>query len=111
MSRDDLDRTLRDDSIEPSSGFALRVMDAVRAVADAPPPLAFPWGRLALGVASCVAFSGAATLLAPEAVASWNSVALALAPLADIAPLLGRSAAALTFAIAVSRLPRLFVRS
>ncbi len=110
MSRDDLDRALRNDPLEPSSGFALRVMDAVRAEAEAP-PLAFPWGRLALGVASCVLVSASATLLAPQAAAAWDGFRPALAPLAAIAPQLGRAAAGLALSLALSQLPRLFVRS
>jgi hypothetical protein len=53
---DDLDRILAaDDPLVPSAGFANRVMTAVRTAAAEEPPLPFPWGRFALGVAACVA--------------------------------------------------------
>lgn len=38
---------------EPSPFFAVRVMAAVRREAATPPPLAFPWRRLVLGLAAC----------------------------------------------------------
>ena len=57
MEHDDLDRFLSDDEIVPSSGFAARVMDAVRAEASAPPAIPFPWLRALPGiVAMAVAF-------------------------------------------------------
>lgn len=52
---DDIDRLLEsDDDIVPSSGFAGDVMEAVRAAAEAPPPLRFPWARFMLGVGACL---------------------------------------------------------
>jgi hypothetical protein len=39
-----------DAQLEPSSGFTLSVMDAVRQDAAEPAPLAFPWHRLLPGV-------------------------------------------------------------
>jgi len=46
MSNDELDRILsKHDDIQPSSGFAASVMDAVRNEASAPPPIPFPWKR------------------------------------------------------------------
>jgi hypothetical protein len=56
---DELDRILAsDEAIQPSSGFAREVMDAVRSEADEPPPLPFPWLRLAAGLAVCAALAG-----------------------------------------------------
>lgn len=46
MNHDELDRILsKRDDIQPSSGFAGSVMDAVREQAAAPPPIPFPWKR------------------------------------------------------------------
>ncbi len=61
---DDLDRILAGESgIEPSSGFAETVMDAVRAEAARPAPIPFPWRRLLPGLAlSCVLLVAAAIL-------------------------------------------------
>ncbi len=61
---DDLDRILAGESgIEPSSGFAETVMDAVRAEAARPAPIPFPWRRLLPGLAlSCVLLVVAAIL-------------------------------------------------
>ena len=53
---DDLDRILAaDDPLVAPAGFTNRVMTAVRTVANEEPPLPFPWGRFALGLAACVA--------------------------------------------------------
>jgi hypothetical protein len=47
----DLDRILSEETIiRPSSGFASRVMDAVRSELAAPAPLDFPWRRFLPGV-------------------------------------------------------------
>jgi hypothetical protein len=46
MNNDELDRILaKRDDIQPSSGFAASVMEAVREEAAAPPPIPFPWKR------------------------------------------------------------------
>jgi len=46
MNHDELDRILsKQDDIQPSSGFAVSVMEAVREEATAPPPIPFPWKR------------------------------------------------------------------
>lgn len=51
---DPFDRALLPDaSPEPSPDFAARVMSAVRREAATPPPLAFPWRRLAFGLGAC----------------------------------------------------------
>ncbi len=43
MRDDEIDRMFSDEAgIEPSPGFAARVMDAVRHEASAPPPIPFP---------------------------------------------------------------------
>ena len=53
---DELDRILAsDDSLTPSAGFTARVMTAVQSAAVEEPPLPFPWGRFAFGIAACVA--------------------------------------------------------
>jgi hypothetical protein len=54
MERDDLDRFLSDDEIVPSSGFVVRVMDAVRVEAAAPPAIPFPWLRALPGIVTVV---------------------------------------------------------
>lgn len=100
MNDDPIDRAFLHDDFEPSSGFTLRVMDAVRATADAPPPLRFPWGRLALGAAACLALAAAATQLAPLA-----------GPALTAAIPVGQAAGGVGLGLALSRLPRLFVRS
>ncbi len=107
MNEDAVDRALRSDTIEPSSGFTLRVMDAVRAEAEVPPPLRFPWGRLGLGVAACAALSAAATWLAPDLGRAWDGVA----PRLGVALQLGQAALGVAVALTLARLPRLFVRS
>jgi hypothetical protein len=48
---DDFDRILSDDTIVPSSGFTVRVMDTVRREAIVPPSMPFPWKRLVIAPA------------------------------------------------------------
>jgi hypothetical protein len=46
MNNDELDHILSEhEAIQPSSGFAAAVMEAVRDEATAPPPIPFPWKR------------------------------------------------------------------
>jgi len=57
MDDAEMDRILtRQDEIQPSSGFAASVMEAVRREAAAPPPIPFPWKRaLPLGALAAIA--------------------------------------------------------
>ncbi len=57
MDDAEMDRILsRPDEIQPSSGFAAAVMEAVRREAAAPPPIPFPWKRaLPLGALAAIA--------------------------------------------------------
>jgi hypothetical protein len=57
-----------EESIEPSPQFAARVMAAVRKEAMMPPPLPFPWRRVAIGASLGIATS--AVLSASPAVTS-----------------------------------------
>lgn len=50
---DPIERELLGAAGEPSPRFAVRVMAAVRREAATPPPLAFPWRRLVLGLLAC----------------------------------------------------------
>ncbi len=79
MKPDDLDRILSaDDDIVPASGLVASVMDLVRREASAPPPIPFPWVRLACGV---VAVVGLAAWLAWSGVTEplWKPV-MSLSP-------------------------------
>ena len=57
MKDEELDRILCSDvgEIEPSSGFAASVMEAVRGDAETPPPIPFPWVRAVPGFLAVVA--------------------------------------------------------
>jgi hypothetical protein len=118
MSNDELERALAEDSIEPSSGFTARVMARVDLAASEPPPLPFPWGRFAFGLVSCAVLATAGTGLTAEATTAWTAVATALSPLAaalrplaSAASQLGYATLGLVLSFALSRLPRLFIRS
>jgi hypothetical protein len=111
VTRDELERALAEDSIEPSSGFAAGVMNAVRLAAAEPPPLRFPWGRLALGIAACALLARAGTDLTAEASGAWAAAAATLSPLAAAAPHVGYAALGVALSLAFSRLPRFFIRS
>jgi hypothetical protein len=91
MNHDELDHILSQrDEIQPSSGFAVAVMEAVREEAAAPSPIPFPWTRalpvllVAVVALIAVAVAGIAVVVqtsrqtvAPELATSWWS---ALAP-------------------------------
>lgn len=89
MNDDELDRILaKSDDIQPSSGFAGSVMEAVREEAAAPPPIPFPWTRalpvllVAAMALIAVAVAGIAAVLhtsgkppAPElAISLWSAL-------------------------------------
>ena len=64
MTPEQLDRILSSqDTMEPSSGFPLKVMASVRREAAGPAPLRFPWWRFAAGIGACSGVGGAATVL------------------------------------------------
>jgi hypothetical protein len=108
---DDLDRILAsDDSIEPSSGFASGVMDAVRRQAAEPPPIPFPWARFALGLAACVALAATGAVLLVRAEPVLLAVAATFSPLTTAGPELVYAAIAVIGSLALARLPRAFSR-
>lgn len=96
---DELDRILSsEEPLIASSGFAGRVMDAVRESSETPLPLPFPWWRFSGGIAACLACTGSATLLVPRLQASLP--AEASAQLSAVAPELGYAAALLVATLA-----------
>jgi hypothetical protein len=108
---DDLDRILAsDDSLEPSSGFASGVMDAVRRQATEPPPIPFPWRRFSVGLVACVTLAAAGAALVVRAEPLILTTAASLAPLATVGPELGYAAMAVIGSVALARLPRMFSR-
>jgi len=69
--QDDLDYVLgAERPIEPSADFARTVMRAIRNEALAPPPIPFPWRRLAIGAAATGVIAAAVTLL-PQFDSGW----------------------------------------
>ena len=113
MTTDDIDRILSSEpSLEPSSGFLRAVMQSVHqeAEAAATPPLPFPWGRFAIGLAACLLLAAAGTLLAPQLEAWLPTVAAPFAPIRTVAPELGYAGLALIGGLAIARLPRLVAR-
>jgi hypothetical protein len=97
--RDEIDRLLAsEDRIAPSSGFASSVMEAVRESAALPPPLPVPWGRLAAGLAACVASAVSGVLLAARL--DLSVLAAPAARLAAVAPELGYAAIAVLASLA-----------
>jgi hypothetical protein len=49
----------REEPLDPSPGFSLRVMAALRQEAALPPPIAFPWRPLLTGLAACALLTAA----------------------------------------------------
>lgn len=89
--RDPLDERLSRDAaaadIVPSSGFAERVMTAVRASAEAPPPIPFPWLRVvpwAVVAAALVAVGAAQLATSPATAVDMGSPAAWLAQIQQI---------------------------
>ena len=102
---DELDRILSsEEPLVPSSGFAARVMEAVRDAATAPPPLPFPWGRFAIGVAACLVFAASFVLLLmrPDFAALRGPVS----ELAPVAPELAEAAAVVLATFGLLRVQR-----
>jgi hypothetical protein len=113
VTTDEIDRILSSEpGLEPSSGFVRAVMQSVHleAEAAATPPLRFPWGRFAFGLAACLVLAAAGTLLAPQIEAWLPAVAAPFAPIGTVAPELGYAALALIASLTIARLPRLFAR-
>jgi hypothetical protein len=111
MTPDDLDRILSsEDLLEPSSGFSINVMDAVRRQAAEPPALPFPWFRFAAGIAGCGAMAAAGTVLLQRFEPALAAMAAPLAPLVGVAPELGYATATLLVSLAAVFLPRLLAR-
>src|SRR5262245_60397635 len=111
MTDDRLERILSaEDSLEPSSGFAASVMDAVRVQAHEPPPLRFPWPRFAVGLVACLTLAAAGAALGPRAEQLALVLAAPLQPLAAVSRELGYAALALIVSLALTRLPRLLAR-
>jgi hypothetical protein len=65
MKHDKIDRILAEDpTLQPSSGLADSIMEAVRREATTPAPLPFPWRRVAPGLAVCLIAVVAAAIAA-----------------------------------------------
>lgn len=64
---DDLNQILSSErTIEPSSGFPDRVMEAIRRGIEAPPALGFPWWRAAAGAATVSLLIGGVIIFLPQ---------------------------------------------
>jgi hypothetical protein len=112
MTPDDLDRILSsEDLLEPSSGFTMELMAAVRRQAAEPSPLRFPWFRFVTGMAACGVMAAAGSVLLLQSGLALTSITAPLASLAAITPELGYAAGAVLVSLAVASLPRLLVRS
>jgi hypothetical protein len=67
--QDNLDRILLDqETLLPSSGFAVSVMDAIQNDASAPEPIPFPWKRALPGIAALLVAMAIVCRLAVSAV-------------------------------------------
>jgi hypothetical protein len=114
---DDLDRILlSEERLEPSSGFAAAALRAVRDAAAEPPPLPFPWWRLAIGLAACGTLTVSATALALRSSLSLSSLSnLPSLPapfpqLAVVAPELGYATITILVSLGTLRALQRFAR-
>ena len=92
-----------EDRLTPSSGFQSRVMDAVSAENLKQPPVPFPWGRFAVGVAASLAWAAAGASLAGRV--DWSM----LSTLSSVAmdDNVGYAGLAIVGSLAVVAIPRL----
>jgi len=108
VTPDELDRILSsDDFLEPSSGFARGVMDAVRSQSTEPPPIPFPWPRFVVGLAACLTLAAVGAALLARAAPLLQVL---MAPLAPAGPELGYATLAVVGSLALASLPSAFFR-
>jgi hypothetical protein len=108
MTTDDLQRILSSEElIEPSSGFASSVMDAVHRETTQSPPLPFPWIRFAAGLIACGASAAAGAALMPQIQIFLAPVA---APIAALPPEAGYAAIISVVSLVTAYIPRLLTR-
>jgi hypothetical protein len=81
--------------VQPSPAFSRQVMASVHREALTPAPLAFPWRRLAAGIAGCGALIVAGAIVIPRA-----AVEPRLPPLLAPDPRLAAAASGLGWALA-----------
>ena len=111
MTPDELERILSaEDDLEPSSGFAARVLAAVRRPDAEPPALRFPWLRFAVGVAASGVMALAGTVLLLRSGPALATVTAPLAPLATAAPEFGYATTAVLLSLVLASVPRLLAR-
>ena len=113
---DDLDRMLSGSpDIEPSPAFARSVMAAVEREAAAPPPIAFPWLRVApmaaaalciVAIAVYIAVSGQLSAALPSRAPSTNAIVHSAATPAAMWALVGLLLAATSLCAAAVRAER-----
>ena len=111
MTPDELDRILRsEDLLEPSSGFATNVMDAVRRQLAEPLAPRFPWIRFASGLLAGGVMALTGTILLSQSEVTVVALAAPLAPLGAIVPEIGYATAVLLMSFGLTSLPRLLGR-
>lgn len=105
----DLDHLLTaPDSIEPSSGFADGVMEALRQKQREGPPLPFPWRRLGAGLCATVVLALAGAVLLSRAGVPADALPASLQALSRAGPTLAQAALATLLSFGLIRLPRAF---
>ena len=111
MTPDDLDRMLSSEELlEPSSGFAMDVMAAVRRQAAEPAPVRFPWFRFVAGLAASLVTAAAGTMLLQLYAPALAAMTAPLAALGAVTPALGYATAAVLVSLGLATLPRLLFR-
>ena len=105
----DLDHLLAaPDSIEPSSGFADGVLEALRRKQRERPPIPFPWRRLGAGLCATVALALAGAVLLSRAGVPTDALPASLQALSRAGPTLAQAALATLLSFGLIRLPRAF---
>jgi hypothetical protein len=97
--------------VEPSPLFAHRVMASVRREAALPPPIPFPWRRLAGGLVASGLLAAAAVAVGPTVAPHLPPLALSGSALRAIATGLATTAVSLLGAWVLTRLSYRLVRT
>lgn len=111
MTPEDFDQILSsEDLVEPSSGFTMEVMAAVRRQAAESSPLQFPWFRFVAGLAASGVMAAAGTVLLVQSALALAAMTAPLAALGAFTPELGYATAAVLVTLGLVALPRLLFR-
>ena len=103
MELEDIDRILSEsDTLEPSSGLALRITDVIHRQAAEPAQPRFPWLRFSLGLAACVLMALFGMNIVMRCATVLSTLKETFTPVVELAPNLAWAFAAVLGGLGVS---------